>query len=384
MSATPIPYGRHLIDDEDVKAVRGVLEGDWLTTGPAVDQFEREFADYVGAGHGIAVSSGTAALHLSALASDIGPGDEVIVTPLTFAASANCALFVGATVVFADVRADTLTLDVGEVRRLVGDRTKAIITVDYAGLPSDLADIQDIADECGAVVIEDACHAPGATYGGRPVGSVSNLTTFSFHPVKHLTTGEGGMVTTNNTELAAKLRRLRNHGIDLDHRERAVQGTWEYDITGLGFNYRLPDINAALGRSQLTKADGWLRRRQELAGRYAAVLDGVQDLVLPYVPADRTSAWHLYPIRFVGADAAPRRRRVFHAMRAAGVGVNVHYRPVYLHSYYRSLGYQQGLCAVAEQAYTGLLSLPMWAGLDDESLARVVDLFVEAATRRGV
>lgn len=378
-----IPYGRQIIDEDDIAAVTGVLRGDWLTTGPAVVEFEAAFADAVGAEHAVACSNGTAALHLSMLAAGIGPGDEVIVPSMTFAASANCARFVGADVVFADVRDDTLNLDVEHARALVTDRTAAIVTVDYAGVPGDLDGVRALCDEHDLVMVEDGCHAPGATHRGRPVGSIADLTSFSFHPVKHLTTAEGGMVTTNDPELARRARRLRNHGIDTDFRQRETAGTWEYDVAELGFNYRLPDLNCALGLSQLEKLPGWVERRRTLAGRYADLLGDEPRLRLPHEPEDVEASWHLYPVRITGERAADIRAEVFEVLRAAGIGVNVHYKPVHLHGYYRDLGYEPGLTPVAEAAYDGLLSLPMWPGLTDEQQDQVVNELIAALEQAG-
>lgn len=372
MSKPMIPYGRHLVEDDDVAAVVEVLRGDWLTTGPAVDRFESQFAAYVGAGHGVAVSNGTAALHLAVLAAGIGPGDEVIVAAMTFAASANCVRYAGGTVVFADVRPDTLTIDTAHVASLITPRTKAIVAVDYAGLPCDLDELMAICDRHHLLLIEDACHAPGAEYRGRPVGSIAHLTAFSLHPVKHMTTGEGGVVTSNDERLAGRVRLLRNHGITSDHRQREQQGTWRYDMVELGFNYRLPDVLCALGSSQLKKLPGWLARRRAVAARYHEQLRDVASLTLPAEPSDRRHAWHLYPVRFDPADNGAARLKWYGALRAAGIGVNVHYLPVYLLSYYQSLGYPQGLCPVAEAAYHGLISLPMWHGISDAQHEQVL------------
>lgn len=367
-----IPYGRQVIDDADIAAVVEVLRGDWLTTGPGVGRFEEAFAAHAGTSHAVAVSNGTAALHLAILAAGIGPGDEVIVPALTFAASANCARYAGAHVVFADVRPDTLTIDAAHAASLVTPRTRAIVAVDYAGLPCDLDELLAICDQHRLLLLEDACHAVGAQYKGRKIGSVAHLTAFSFHPVKHMTTGEGGLVTTRDAALAERIRRLRNHGIGTDHRQRELQVTWRYDMSALGFNYRLPDIQCALGLSQLGKLDAWLRRRRQLAARYTSALGQLSSIRLPSQPEDRLHAWHLYPIRMLGDDPGKLRQETFTAMRAAGIGVNVHYLPVYLHSYYRDLGYLEGLCPVSEQAYEGLLSIPMWHGLSDADQERVV------------
>jgi perosamine synthetase len=366
-----IPYGRQEIDDDDVAAVVEVLRSDWLTTGPAVERFERSFAQLVGAEHAVAVVNGTAALHLAMLAAGVGPGDEVIVPTLTFAASANAARYVGATVRFCDVRPDTLGIDVEQAARLVTPRTRAIVVVDYAGIPCELDDVMRLAGEHGLTVIEDACHAVGATYRGRSVGSIAHLSTFSFHPVKHLTTGEGGMVTTADPDLDRRLRRLRNHGIDSDFRQRESAGTWEYDVVELGFNFRLSDINAALGASQVRKVPGWVERRRQLADRYR---DLIRDLpVTMLVEPDHVRAsWHLFPVLIETGDGAPRRSDVFTALRSAGIGVNVHYRPLHLHTTFRTTDVGQHF-PVAEDAYARLLSLPMWHGLSDDEQDGVVE-----------
>jgi perosamine synthetase len=377
MTQSFIPYGRPEIDAEDIAAVSEVLKSDWLTTGPLVGAFEEGFARYVSAKYAVAVSNGTAALHLAMLAAAVGPGDEVIVSALTFAASANCVLYVGGKVVFADVRDDLLTIDPAHVERLITPRTKAIVAVDYAGLPADLDELAVLAKRHGLLLVEDACHAPGAEYRGRRVGSIADLTTFSFHPVKHLTTGEGGMVTTNDPVLAEKLRLFRNHGITSDHRQREEQGTWEYDMTALGYNYRLTDIQCALGLSQLKKQPAGLERRRTLAAAYHRML-AKMPLRLPECPSDRTHGWHLYPVRLTGSDSSAARKHAYGHLRRAGIGANVHYKPVYLHSYYRALGYVPGLCPVSEAAYRGLLSLPMWHGMSDAQQVRVVDELTEA------
>lgn len=372
MTDDHLPYARQVVDEDDIQAVVDVLRSDWLTTGPVVDRFESAFADFVEADHAVAVSSGTAALHLAMLAAGVGPGDEVIVPAMTFVASANCARYVGADVVFADVREDTLTIDVDHAASLITSRSKAIVAVDYAGTPCDLHELRVLADRHALVVIEDAAHAPGATYRDRKVGGISHLSTFSFHPVKPLTTGEGGMVTTNDASFSRRLRRLRNHGIDLDSMERSARGTWAYNMVELGFNYRIPDINCALGMSQLRKLPGWILTRRELANRYNDLCRGLGPVRPLVVPADRDSAWHLYPIRIDAADPAEARQQVFHHLRSHEIGVNVHYLPVYLHSDYQRLGYRAGLCPVAEAAYLGLLSLPLWPGLRPADQDRVV------------
>ncbi len=375
-----IPYGRQEIDDGDVEAVVDVLRSDWLTTGPAVELFESTFAELVGSEHAVAVVNGTAALHLAMLAAGIGPGDEVIVPTLTFAASANAARYVGAEVRFCDVRSDTLGIDVGQAAGLVTDRTRAIVVVDYAGIPCDLDEVMGLAAQHGLMVIEDACHAVGATYRGRKVGSIAHLSTFSFHPVKHLTTGEGGMVTTADPELDRRLRRLRNHGIDSDFRQRETAGTWEYDVVELGFNFRLSDINAALGASQVRKVPAWVERRRELADRYRDLLSDLPVSVL-HEPDHVQASWHLFPVLLETGEGAPERSEAFAALRAAGIGVNVHYRPLHLHTTFRNDSGEQHF-PVAEDAYARLLSLPMWHGLRDDEQDFVVAQLESAVAAR--
>ena len=367
-----IPYGRQVVDEADISAVVEVLRSDWLTTGPVVDRFEQAFAEFVGAQHAAAVTSGTAALHLAMLAAGIGPGDEVIVPTMTFAASANAVRYVGGMVVFADSRPDTLGIDTDHVAALITPRTRAIVVVDYAGVPVDLDEVMRLAAVHDLLVIEDACHAPGATYRGRPIGSVAHLSTFSFHPVKHLTTGEGGMVTTADPELDRRVRRLRNHGIDTDFRQRETAGTWEYDVVELGFNYRLSDIHCALGLSQLAKVPTWVERRRAIAENYRELLAGLP-LRTIHEPGDRVASWHLFPVLLDGDDPAPRRTAAFTLLRSAGIGVNVHYRPVHLHSAYAARGALPGSLPVAEDAYARLLSLPMWPGLNDGQQQHVVN-----------
>src|SRR5258707_8492025 len=364
-----LPYGRQSIDEADIQAVVELLKSDWLTTGPKIGEFEERFAEWVGAGHAVSFSSGTAALHGAAFAAGLGPGDEAITTPMTFCATANCVLYQGAKPVFADVSADTLNLDPKQVSKQISSRTKALLPVDYAGHPSELEAMLEIADQHGLTVVEDACHALGAEYRGRRVGSVSHMTVFSFHPVKHLTTGEGGMVTTDNAEFAETLRKFRNHGISSNARDRQREGQWHYEMVLLGFNYRLTDIACALGLQQLTKLDANLARRREIAAKYAAALSAVPGISVPAVKGEVLPAWHLYPIRLELAKLSAGRAEVFRALRAENIGVNVHYIPVHLHPYYRErFGYQGGEFPVAEAAYESLISLPMFHGMNDEDL----------------
>jgi perosamine synthetase len=367
-----LSYGHQLIDDDDVAAVTRVLRSDWLTTGPEVAKFEEEFAAFVGATHAIAVASGTAALHAAAFAAGIGPGDEAIVTALTFAASANCIRYQGGTVRFADVRADTLNIDPACVAALINSRTKAIVTVDYGGQPSDLAELIDLARRHDLILIEDAAHAVGASYRGAHIGSWADLTTFSMHPVKQMTSGEGGVLTTNRADLAARTRAFRNHGITTDARERANAGSWMYEMVELGYNYRLTDFQCALARSQLKKLRRWLKRRQEIADRYNNAFATLAEITTPTVLSDRDSAWHLYAIRLNLLRLRVDRARFFSSLRAENIGANVHYIPVPWHPYYQALNYQKGQWPVAEQAYERLVTLPLWAGMTDADVDDVI------------
>ena len=294
---TLLPYGHQSIEEDDIQAVMGVLRSNWLTTGPKVDEFEEAFAAWVGAKYAVSFSSGTAALHGAAFAAGLKAGDEAITSPMTFAATANCILYQSATPIFADVSADTLNLDPEKAESRVSSRTKAFLPVDYAGHPADLNPIRQIAERHGLVVIEDACHALGAEYHGRRVGSIAHMTVFSFHPVKHLTTGEGGMVTTGSANFAETLRRFRNHGISSDARQRQTVGQWHYEMVLLGFNYRLTDIACALGTTQLRKLDDNLARRRQIAAHYASEFRKIPGLIPPRVRSEVNPAWHLYPIR---------------------------------------------------------------------------------------
>ncbi len=370
--ARMLPYGRQAVDEEDVAAVADVLRSDWLTTGPKVAEFEAAWSRISGAPHAVAVSSGTAALHAAAFAAGIGPGDEVIVPALTFAASANCVLYQGGKPVFADVLPGNLNVDPAAVEAAVTPQTRAIVAVDYAGQPADLDELRFIAGSHGLWLIEDAAHAVGATYKGRPIGSIADLTTFSTHPVKHVTTGEGGLATTADEAAAQRLRWFRNHGITTDHRQRAEKGGWFYEMVELGYNYRLPDVNCALGLSQLRKLGGWLARRRAIAARYDDSFVRLPAVRPLEVSPDRESAWHIYPILLDPHRLRHDRAQVFAALRAENIGVNVHYIPVYWHPYYQKLGYRRGLCPVAESAYERLITLPLFATMDDQDVADVV------------
>ena len=369
---TLLPYGRQSVDDADIQAVVDVLRSDWLTTGPKVGEFEQAFAAYVGAGYAVSFSSGTAALHAAAFTAGLKPGDEAITTPLTFAATVNCILYQGATPVFADVSSDTLNIDPAQVEKKITPRTRAVIPVDYAGHPADLDSVLGFARKHGLIVIEDACHALGAEYKGSRIGSMADMTVFSFHPVKHVTTGEGGMVATNNPQFAETLSRFRNHGISSDARQRQSAGQWHYEMVLLGFNYRLPDIVCALGIEQLKKLESNLSRRRQIAAMYGAAFRDVPGIIAPIVKSEVNPAWHLYPVRLDLEKLSVHRGQVFRALRAENIGVNVHYIPVHLHPYYRDrFGYRGGEFPIAEDAYSRLISLPMFHSMSDQDVADV-------------
>ena len=360
-----IPYGHQSIDEDDIAAVVKVLRGDWLTQGPEVDAFEEALADAVGARYAVAFSSGTAALHGAVLAAELGPGDVLATSPLSFVASANCALFVGATPSLIDIRPDTLNLDLDAVP---SDAT-ALVPVHFAGLPLDLSGIR----RRPRIVIEDAAHALGATTPDGPVGNCahSDMCMFSFHPVKTVTTGEGGAVTTNNAKLADRLRHARNHGIC----RPADQPGWYYEVTALAPNYRLTDLQAALGRSQLVKLDRFVQRRNAIADRYRDMLDLDEVLLPPAAPPDSRHGYHLFPVRV--AD----RRTVYDAMRQAGIGVQVHFVPIYRHPLYARLGFLPDDYPETERAYESLLSLPIFPDLTDDAQNRVVSALTDAVSR---
>ena len=375
---TLLPYGHQQIDNDDINAVIEVLRSDWITTGSKVAEFEEGFAAYVDSKYAVSFSSGTAALHGASFAAGLGPGDEAITTPMTFCATANCVLYQGAKPVFADVCKDTLNIDPDEVKRHITQHTKAVLPVDYAGHPVDVNPILELAERHGLIVIEDACHALGAQYRGKRLGSISHMTVFSFHPVKHITTGEGGMVTTDDADFAQRLRLFRNHGIDSDARERQANGHWCYEMVALGYNYRLTDIGCALGISQLRKLEANLTRRREIAGRYTTAFQETPGVVSPAARPAVIPAWHLYPIRLDLTKVRVGRSEIFRALRAEGLGVNVHYIPVHLHRYYRDhFGYRGGEYPVAERAYEKLISLPIFHGMRDQD----IDDVIEAVTK---
>ena len=366
--AALLPYGHQMIDDDDVEAVTETLRSAWLTTGPKVEEFEKAFAASVGVSHAVAVTNGTAALHASMAALQIGPNDEVIVPALAFVACANCVVFQGGRPIFADVDPSTLLLDPAQVEAKITSRTKAIVAVDYTGLPCDYDALRSIADHARIAVVADACHALGGAYKERLVGSLGDLNVFSMHPVKHITTGEGGMITTDNPAFAQHLRVFRNHGIASDHRQRELAGSWYYEMEELGYNYRLTDIQCALGLSQLKKLTHWIARRRQIAEMYTSAFASLQEIELPALPPERDHAWHLFVIRLQLQYLRVSRAEVFRALRAENIGVNVHYIPVPWHPFYQRLGYSKGQWPVAEAAYERIMSIPIWPGMTDEDV----------------
>lgn len=369
-----LPYGRQCLDDTDCAAVMAVLRGDFLTTGPTVPRFEAAVADYVGARFAVAFMNGTSALHAACHAAGIQPGDEVITSPLTFVATANAVLYTGGTPVFADVSPLTRNLDPACIEPLITPRTKALLPVDFAGLPVEHSELRRIAQKYGLVVIEDAAHALGAAYHGTRIGALSDLTMFSFHPVKAVTTGEGGMITTDDEVLYHRLMAFRSHGIARDPATWLTpDGSWYYEMQSLGFNLRMTDVQAALGISQMGKLPAFLVRRREIARRYDAAFKHLASVVTPAIPDGLLSGWHLYVIQLIPQRLSVNRRRIFDALRAENIGVQVHYVPVYKHPYYRGLGYGNGLCPAAERCYDTMLTLPLFPAMSETDVQDVID-----------
>ena len=374
MTQTFLPYGRQEISERDIEAVAAALRGEWITQGPTIARFEDAMASYFGAAHVVAFSSGTAALHGAAFAAGVAEGDTVVTTPLTFAADANCALYVGARPRFVDIDPASWNLDTSAAALAAGERTRAVIPVSFTGLPVDLEPLQKLRSR-GVYVIEDACHALGGRRAGRPIGAPSgaDMTVFSLHPVKTITTGEGGLVATENEELAERLRMFRTHGIVKEGVEPGPhEGGWYYEMQALGFNYRITDFQCALGLSQLDRLDDWVAARNEVAGWYRELLDGDELVALPPSASDGDlHGHHLFVVHVrAGAEA---RHRAFDALRSAGIGVQVHYIPVYRLPYYRDvLGYPQDDCPATEDYYWGAISLPMFPALTRADVERVV------------
>lgn len=369
-----IPYGRQWIDEDDIQAVAEVLRSDFLTTGPAVGEFEAALAVVTGAPYAVAIANGTAALHAAVAVAGIGPGDEIITSPITFAASANCALYVGATPVFADIDEKTYNIDPADVERKITPRTKAIIPVHYTGQPCDMDRLGEIAKRHGLMLIADGAHAVGASYKGKAAGALADMTTYSFHPVKQVTTGEGGAIVTADKKTYEALLAFRSHGITRDPAKLLQnRGPWYYEQQLLGYNYRLTDFQAALGTSQLKKLPMFLQRRREYAQRYTEAFRDMAGVITPWQSPEGDSAWHLYVLRLDIDRLNAGRDAIFQELWDLGIGVNVHYIPVYWHPYYQQLGYKKGLCPVAEQVFESILTLPLFPGLSETDVERVIE-----------
>lgn len=369
-----LPYSTQQISDEDIKAVIETLKSPYLTTGPKVSEFEKVVADYVGATYAVAFSNGTAALHAACYAAGITQGDEVITTPITFAASANCVRYMGGEVIFADIDEETYNLDPKEVEKKITSKTKAIIPVDFTGQPVDIDAFMEISKKHNIVIIEDGAHSLGASYKKRKVGATADMTMFSFHPVKPITTGEGGMIVTNNRTYYEKLRLFRGHGITQTAYAKE-QGDWYYEMTDLGYNYRMTDIQAALGISQMNRLDEFIEKRQELANLYTEKINQLPTLKAPNQLADTKSGWHLYSAQLDETALGKTRKEVFEDLRNANIGVHVHYIPVYWHPYYQELGYKKGICPKAEQWYERAVTLPLHPQMNEEDIDFILSYF---------
>lgn len=367
-------YGKQLIDDEDVAAVVKALTGSAITCGPYITELEQKLCDVTSAKYAVAVSNGTAALHIACMAIGIEEGDEVIVSSITFAASANCVKYCGGTPVFADIRPDTYNIDVEDVKRKITKKTKAIVAVDFTGQATELDELRAICDEHNLYLIEDAAHSIGTKYKGRPVGSIADITTFSFHPVKTVTSGEGGACTTNNPELYKRLSLFRSHGITRDQEimENESHGPWYNEQVMLGYNYRMTDFQAALLISQLDKLEKFSNRRKEIKAIYDEAFKEMPEISLQSMIPESDTTQHLYIIRLNPDKLTCNRREFFEAMSAEGVQPQVHYLPVYWHSYYEKLGYKKGLCPVAEATYEQIMSIPFYPALTDSEIDDVI------------
>jgi len=375
-----IPYSTQWIDKVDINAVSGTLLSDWITQGPKIREFEKKLSSYCKAKYVVVLSNGTAALHIACLAAKIKSGDEVITSPITFVASANCILYCGGAPIFVDIQKDTANIDPNKIEEKITQRTKAIIPVHFAGHPCDLEQIYHIAKKHNLFVIEDAAHALGAEYQGAKIGSCkySDMTIFSFHPVKSITTGEGGAVLTNRKDLYEKLILFRNHGITRNKIKRSY-GLWYYEMLELGFNYRITDFQCALGINQLKRLNKFIKRRRDIAGIYNREFSRSNKVELLSENKNVKSAHHLYVIKikdkkskFKKSDLILRRKNIFDALIKKGIGVNVHYIPVYLQPYYQQLGYKRGICPIAEDYYNRAITLPLYPKMRDKDVKYVL------------
>jgi len=377
-----LPYGKQTIGQDDIDAVVAAVSSTMLTMGPLVEQFENEFSAVTNCQHAITLSNGTAALHAAMNAIGISEGDQIIVPAITFVATANAVLYCGGSPVFADVCPDTLLIDVADVQKKITPQTKAIIAVDFAGQPCDYDSLRELADRFGLRLISDACHSLGGSYQGRAVGSLADMTCFSFHPVKQITTCEGGMVTTDDLSMAEKIRRFRCHGIDATVATRQVRNTHRYDMQSLGFNYRLSDLQCALGIAQLKKLASFVDRRQAIALRYQQALSNVKHVRLLMNHSDRTSGQHLVVMKWDHHAAGCDRDALYHDLKQNQIGVNVHYRPVYQNSYYQNQFGTNMTCPNADAAYQQILSLPVFPLMTDQQVDFVCQRIIEFATKQ--
>ncbi len=368
-------YGHQYIDDKDINAVVEVLKSDYLTCGPKIEEVEKKLCKITDAKHACLISNGTAALHVALQAIGVGEGDEIITTPLTFAASANCGLYCGAKVVFADVNEETYNINPASVKEKITDKTKAVVAVDFTGQAVELDELLSICHEKGIKLVEDGAHSIGTKYKGRKVGSIADITTFSFHPVKTVTCGEGGAIMTNDDEIAKRLYLYRSHGItrEADLMVREPDGPWYYEQIGLGMNYRMTDMQAALLGSQLDKLEIFSKRRSQIVKIYDEAFSKVDGIIVQKEIAESDTTRHLYILRLDLNKLKCTRREFFDAMNAENICCNVHYIPVYRHPYYEQLGYKKGLCPVAEKIYEGIMSLPLYYSLTDEDVNDVIE-----------
>ena len=375
---TFLPYGRQWIEDDDIEAVVKILKSDFLTTGPAILEFEEAVANYVGAKYAVSFSNGTAALHGACFAAGIQKGDEVITTPMTFAASANCVLYQGGTPVFADIDDNTYNIDPKQIEEKITSKTKAIIPVHFTGQPTELDEIHRLAQEHNLVVIEDAAHALGASYKKKRIGGLSDMTMFSFHPVKHITSGEGGVITTNDDGYYQKLLQFRSHGIIKDQQLMTEShGPWYYEMQSLGFNYRMTDIQAALGANQLKKIDHFLSRRKHYVSLYNEAFESRDEIRIPAQHPDGDSSWHLYIIRLQTEKMKVSRKVIYEELMKENIGVNVHYIPVHKMPYYQQLGYGKETYPVAEKLYEEILTLPLFPKMSVDDINDVITAVIK-------
>lgn len=370
---TYLAYGKQKIDEDDINSVVKVLKGDYLTTGPIVSEFENSVAKYVGTKYAVAVSNGTAALHMACYAAGISEGDEVLVPAITFAASSNCVLYCGGKPVFIDIDPKSYNIDINKIKEKITNKTKAIIPVDFAGQSVDMDSILKIAEEYNLIVIEDAAHALGSEYKNEKVGSKAHMTEFSFHPVKPITTGEGGVVVTNSKELYEKMILFRSHGITRNSELMTEnQGPWYYEQIDLGYNYRLTDIQSALGLSQIKKLDDFILKRREIVNKYNEAFKELKEIGTPFENEYSKSGYHIYVLLLNLDKLKCGRKEIFEALQAENIGVNVHYLPVYLHPYYKKLGYKKGECPVAEDIYNRMITIPLFPSMNDKDIKDVI------------